>query len=855
MRYIATKGANMQIKDYQLRALTRLEEYLESLAFHTHNKRQIVERLAGLDHLVQPYDVPAKAWQQITQKELTNPYKNGLGQDTPHICLKIPTGGGKTYLATRCVELIQRKYQHTQHGLVLWIVPTKAIYTQTHKALSNIHHPYRQTLDKASGGQTLIVEKDDFFSQSDVQHKVVVLLLMLQSGNRKLREEQLKLFKGRSGFMSFFPPEGNVSQHQNLYKTVPNLDIEGGDDQLFGVIVKPSLGNVIRLLQPLIILDESHRASTELAHDTLRDFNPSFVLELSATPKSDSNILVNISGQDLHQEEMIKLDLHVTSKNTVEWQIALLEGYQQIQSLQNDARDYQNNGGMYIRPIAVISVERTGKKQDNGEFIHVNNARDYLLHLGVSPEQIAIKTAEQDEINGIDLMSETCPIQYIITKDALKEGWDCAFAYVLVILQNTRSKESLTQLIGRILRQPYAKKTGIKSLDESYLFCYQRSPKDIIESISKGFRQEGLDDLTQKVQAENTTLNMRVMDIAYRPEFAEWTIYLPRFVVQEAEGFRPISYRMDVLPYIAWHKLTFDFEINLTFVRPQDERLSLTLGDSVFNPLKQYGYRNEKRNNDMIDRFYLMRQIADIVPNDWLARYIVDKVIDRLGASYSPETIANHPTFIAEQMRRFLIRQIDGYFGDEVNSIGLAGEAFLERVKNNEIVFFLEKREEFALPKFIKGYEGEKRLVRADNSYTQRSLFDPLPERVLSNELEKSVALYLDEQHNLLWWYKHLVGEKYYIQGWRNSRIYSDFVVTHRNANIDYNTVYVLETKGLHLKESDDTRYKKSIFDLCNELGHKVRWEDLGAEFKYQQVLFHVIYDIEWKNKINQLFV
>jgi type III restriction enzyme len=844
----------MQIKDYQLRALTRLETYLDALATHTHSKRQIAERLAGLDVVLPAYDVPAKAWEQATQKVTYRSYKNGLAQDTPHICLKIPTGGGKTYLATRCVELIQRKYQHTQHGLVLWIVPNKAIYAQTHKALSNIHHPYRQALDKASGGQTLIVEKDDFFSQSDVQNKIVVLLLMLQSGNRKVRDEQLKLFKGRGGFMSFFPPEGNVTQHQHLYQTIPNLDIEGGTDQLFGIIVKPSLGNVIRLLQPVIILDESHRASTELAHETLRDFNPAFVLELSATPKSDSNILVNISGQDLHQEEMIKLDLHVTSKNTVEWQSALLEGYHQIQTLQKYARDYQNNGGTYIRPIAVISVERTGKKQAGGEFIHVNNARDYLLQLGLSPEQIAIKTAEQDDLYGIDLMNETCPIQYIITKDALKEGWDCSFAYVLVILQNTKSKDSLTQLIGRILRQPYAKKTGVKALDESYLFCYQRSPKDIIEAISQGFRQEGLDDLAQKVKTENIAPTGRTTDVTYRPEFAEWTIYLPRFVVQEEEGFRPISYRMDVLPYIAWHNLSFDFEINLTFVRPQDERLSLTLGDSVFNPLKQYGYRNESLDNSTIDRFYLMRQIADIVPNDWQARYIVDTVIDRLAISYSPETIANHPTFIAEQMRRFLIRQIDGYFGDEVYSIGLAGEAFLERVAKDEIVFFLEKREEFALPKFIKAYEGDKRLIRADNSYTQRSLFDPLPERVLSNELEKSVALYLDEQHNLLWWYKHLVGEKYHIQGWRNSRIFTDFVAVHRKPHSDYNTVHILETKGLHLIESDDTHYKRKIFDVCNELGRKVRWEDLGAEFKYQQVLFHVISDMEWKNKINQLF-
>jgi type III restriction enzyme len=145
-------------------------------------------------------------------------------------------------------------------------------------------------------------------------------------------------------------------------------------------------------------------------------------------------------------------------------------------------------------------------------------------------------------------------------------------------------------------------------------------------------------------------------------------------------------------------------------------------------------------------------------------------------------------------------------------------------------------------------------LVRDDNTAIQRSLFDQVPEENI-NELEKSVAVYLDNQEKLLWWYRNMSKQDYHIQGWKKNKIYPDFIASDINTvnEKDYGNVYVLETKGLHLK-NEDTAYKQNVFDLCNELGTKKAWKELGLDFKDKKVNFQVIFEDEWQNKINKLF-
>ena len=268
----------MVLKEYQKRTLATVREFLEGLAEWRSRAATILAVDPEMD-----VDWVRKAWEKSTPARIYQPRRNGLGEPLPSFCLKIPTGGGKTLLATKVVDLVNTHYRQRQTGLVLWIVPTTQIYNQTLKALKDRDHPYRQQLDMASAGRTLILEKISGFSPRDVQENLCVLLLMLPSANRETKE-QLRMFRDSGGFDRFFPADDDVAAHRKLLNEVTNLDTFEQEGGFWGRHAKTSLGNTLRLLRPLIILDEGHKAYSRNARATLEGFNPCMIVELSATP-------------------------------------------------------------------------------------------------------------------------------------------------------------------------------------------------------------------------------------------------------------------------------------------------------------------------------------------------------------------------------------------------------------------------------------------------------------------------------------------------------------------------------------------------------------------------------------------
>ncbi len=487
----------MQLKEYQQTTLNRLREYLKALT--TERDKALKATALGIN-----YKWDEAAWETIDPKQTYHARRSAVGDAVPNVCLKIPTGGGKTLLAVRAIDLINMQYRMAQTGLVLWIVPTTQIYNQTLAALRDRGHPYRVQLNMATSDRTLVLEKQAVFTPDDVKNNLVILLLMLPSANRQVKET-LRIFKDRGGFESFFAREDDYEAHERLLKETRNLDTFDHGDGIGARTAKSSLGNTLRLLRPVIILDEGHKAYGELAQSTLLGFNPAFILELSATPPPQSNKLVRVTGQDLLREEMIKLDINVYNRASGDWKDTLLASMQHRDKLEEIAIDHeQSEGGSYIRPICLIQVERTGEKQRGAGLIHAEDVRDFLLKNGVLADRVAIKSSEKDEIEKIDLLSPDCSIRYIVTKHALQEGWDCPFAYILTVLTNPRqASTSITQLIGRVLRQPYARKTGKIELDESYVYCFRDAAGDVIRAVRAGLEEEGLGDLAGRVVSDS----------------------------------------------------------------------------------------------------------------------------------------------------------------------------------------------------------------------------------------------------------------------------------------------------------------------------------------------------------------
>jgi type III restriction enzyme len=471
----------MRLKHYQEKVIKALKDYLSELDIA---RNEYEEMLAIKPNLAKHINFPKDAWEKSTGKSIYHSKTNSLNEPLPDIYLKVPTGGGKTLLACHSIDLIQKSYLKKQTGLILWIVPSTQIYRQTILALKDREHPYRQILDISSGGRTLIKEKTEMFNRLDVEENLMVLMLMLPSANRQ-NKETLKVFRDAGGYTDFFPAEDNYPAQEELLKRITNLDcfgestsFGGAEGGLFQRQIKTSLGNTLKVLQPLVVIDEGHRAYGENARNTVRNFNPSFILELSATPPEGSNELVKITGRELHEEEMIKLDIHLTNKTSLDWKDTMLASFEKQNQLEKLAKEYEENTGEYIRPICLIQVERTGKDQRGSDFIHAEDAKEYLIKQCNVPEtHIAIKSSEKDDIEGIDLFSKSCDIRYIITKQALQEGWDCSFAYILTILTNPGSATGITQLVGRILRQPKAIKTKVAALDECYIFTFKPNGK------------------------------------------------------------------------------------------------------------------------------------------------------------------------------------------------------------------------------------------------------------------------------------------------------------------------------------------------------------------------------------------
>ena len=841
----------MELKEYQKKTLDQVKGYLESLAEY---KGKYEKAIAVDPDLA--IDFPFKAWEKACPELVSGSTsyqsgKNGLGEPLPDFYLKIPTGGGKTILACHAIDLINRIYLRKQMGIVLWIVPSTQIYRQTLSSLKNREHPYRQVLDISSGGRTLILEKLDKFTPLDVEENLAIMLLMLPSASRQ-NKETLKVFKDSGGFTEFFPYEDALEDHKKLLEKFPNLDFFGRENDFFGRMAKTSLGNTLRILKPIIIIDEGHKAYSETARDTIRGFNPSIIVELSATPPKNTNLLVNISGQSLNREEMIKLDLNVINKSSPDWKDVMLASKEKRDYLERKSKEYGANTGEYIRPICLIQAERTGKEQRGTKYVHSEAVKEYLIkQCGISENEIAIKSSEKDDIEGIDLLSRDCEIRYIITKQALQEGWDCAFAYILTILTNPGSQLSITQLVGRILRQYKARKTKVKDLDESYVFCHRSKAGVLLESIKKGFEVEGLGDLASRVTVKEGDPALedatKEKTVRYRDKFKvfEGKVYLPKFVIQENGGWRNVNYDMDILSRIDWNNvdLTEIKSIVLGEVETQDQEIAVGLSEDVTELIEERG-RLTRRGGLKLDHVLMTRQLLDIIPNPWIAHDIGKEVLDALLKKNSKEKVTNNLAFIIEETRKHLIAERDR----------LSEKIFRDLIDKKKLWFFLlADKGGYELPPSITVKKSSKKLIRDDHSEVQRSLFDYVPEEGF-NEMEKSIAIYLDEQEKLLWWYRNLSRQDYYIQGWQKNKIYPDFIFTKADdKGRDFSTVYVVETKGVHLKEFEDTKYKRNVFKFCNELGKKVEWKELNKEFS-KGIEFQVIGEKEWKIKINEIF-
>jgi len=355
----------------------------------------------------------------------------------------MPTGGGKTLLCAHSIPLAAKALGR-EWPLTLWMMPSNIIKQQTLATLTNPHHPNYLALQQAFGDNVRVFDIADFvhICPQDIAGKACIVVSTFAS----LRVEDTA---GRRAYDHHEALEGHFSR---VDPNAPDLERKDDDGQ-----IKFSFVNLLHVYQPLILVDEAHNAKSELSTQVWQRINPLAVIEYTATPTGNSNLLESISAQELKGEEMIKLPIVLQTHST--WQQAIAASLQTRARLETLAAQE----AQYIRPLLLIQAQ-----DKNGE-VTVQVLKQHLCEQeNIPSEQIVIATGEQRELDGVNLFDRACPVRVVITVQALKEGWDCPFAYVLCSVASTRSTIAVEQLLGRVLRMPYASQRAKPELNHAY---------------------------------------------------------------------------------------------------------------------------------------------------------------------------------------------------------------------------------------------------------------------------------------------------------------------------------------------------------------------------------------------------
>lgn len=458
----------MQLKEYQHQVLRDLEQYIETLN--------------GSKSLSVAY---SQYWgnRGVSVNGFSNsylhPYVNTVN-GAPRVTLKVPTAGGKTFIACNAIKRIMDNLQTgTPNRVVAWFVPSDTILKQTLEKLQDATHPYRQTIDTLFSHRVTVVDKEaalmgQGISPVQMHDNLTIFVLSAQSFVETIRvkkDKSVEQLKPRA-----FRENGNFLEHTQYYVH---------PDQLIDNADPTALIQVIAQQNPLVIVDESHNFKADLRVELLNNLSPRFILELTATPRDNSNIISFVDAMQLKRENMVKLPVIVENRNSPK--DVLVCAIRMRNSLEQHAVEMEKHSGRYIRPIVLFQAQ---PKIDNDN-ITFDKIKNNLIGFGIPEEQIKIKTANKDELKSIDLMSRACEVRYIITVNALKEGWDCPFAYILATLANKTSRVDVEQILGRILRQPYTTQHQDLLLNISYVFTSSNDFRDTVEKIILSLQKAG----------------------------------------------------------------------------------------------------------------------------------------------------------------------------------------------------------------------------------------------------------------------------------------------------------------------------------------------------------------------------
>lgn len=795
------------------------------------------------------------------------PSYNNTIENTPHVCFKVPTGGGKTFLACNALKTIFDNLPSKKAKLVVWLVPSEAILTQTLKNLSDPSHDYRRKIEADFNGRVQVYSKQQVldgqqFNPTTVNEQLCIVVMSFDSFRIKNKD-------GRKVYQE----NGNLQSFSKFIST-PETLIEGVDDT--------ALIQVFNQLSPVVIVDESHHTAGELSVEMLKNLNPSFILDLTATPRKNSNIISYVDAAQLKAENMVKLPVIVYNRPSQEEVIA------DALDLQNKLEDLAKaeTHGRYIRPIVLFQAQP--KQAENKETFEKLKQR--LVDNGIPKDEIAIKTAEINELKNVDLQSPDCKIKYIITVNALKEGWDCPFAYILATLANKTSTVDVEQILGRVLRLPYTQQNESKFLNLSYVLTCSNDFHTTITKVIKGLNDAGFSEKEYRIAEEKPIAVPTVTPVQQgltfdeeKEEFLQFDDTVLRRTIDERRNASETSAIDSMLSSAEANSNAYDDAMKQAEAEPvgdlplevrskvstypiyeqfKEEALSLEIPQffikatpSIFTLLDS-NHKDLLTKEDLTDGFTLKDKDAGIdfgsateavvevdVQKNERPKYrqmseTESEYFKGMMQNLPPESRVKHCKLaikgILEKMDSVCCGDLTAYIDRIVENMNADELAAMEKNIYGYAAKIKTKIEslldEYRKDKFKNMLETGK--IECFQSFRLKREINPgNPFGLLSKSLYRSeqavngfelkVIEKVSSLPNVRWWHRNMDRLEFCINGYLNH--YPDFIVMTNSGKI-----VMIETKGEHLTSNDDSREKA-------ELG-KIWQAQAGSKYRYYMV-------------------
>src|SRR3989344_4906393 len=734
----------MELKRYQEKAIEELKDYLKEL-----NK-------FGAKHAF---------ISKVGEK-----YNEEFFGNVPFVCIKIPTGGGKTLVACHSIkEIIDISLENKlERGIIMWFVPSEAIKSQTLRKLNDKNDFHRRILDEYFDNKISILSNEEALRirKQDIESNLCIIISSLDSFRKdKKLQNKYKVYQENGELISHFE---NLADDSKLEKDESNTVIN-------------SLANVIRISNPLIVIDEGHRTKTDLSIQFLKELNPCFIIEYTATPRKESNVLVKINSVELKEEKMVKIPIVLESVS--QWQQAVTRGILKRKELSNIAKKEK---GEYIRPIALLQAQQE-KESNKTNIITVQQIKDFLMkEHNIPEEEIAIKTSSQNQLEEVDLFSKECPVNYVITVNALAEGWDCSFAYILISVANIGSKISVEQIIGRIVRLPNAKEKKNQELNNSYIFAtgknFNEVANEIIEGLEmNGFSRYDLINAQEKTSKYQFEVGKTVKDDLFAPimSFEDEPLEFADLIGENFELSKQDSQFDFKIHWDNDGRLLLDIHKENEWVKERQTTLKITYLDKNFSQKELISWLDGKLKFAMIDQEdkckFLQKAIEYQLKKYSLSELSVNRFVlkDRLS------------DIITDRLIEYAKKQFDKYVKEKKITVK-------EFEKFSDKALIVDRVGE----KFKKNfYEDIGKLNKEEHSFVSRLDSEALP--------------------NIKFWVRNKEKrDPLYIQGWKPNKFYPDFI-----AITNKNNLLVMEWKGEDRLNNPDTEYKEEVTRTWETLG------------------------------------